>query len=294
MAHSNSCLSDAGAADPLCNFNGAGSGILRRWDDAGNVGLSPAADHDLRSNGKTDKGTSKEFADRQPLVTASASLPIGGDTARQRQREIGLLTDLLAPYTGESALRTSSALLESHGSIASLLIQLRHRLPLKVDLPGRALARIEDLMSVLLHAWETEAYRGPVLSSSVALHRYLQIEMAGAPRENFRVLFLDAANHLLLDRIMWEGTVNCVQAHPREIVRLALLHNATALILAHNHPSGSTQPSRDDIKITQHIIHACRPLDICVHDHLIISRNGVASIMHKRLPMNRNDQQRHQ
>lgn len=293
LAHSNSCLSDAGDANPLCNFNGTGSGFLRRWDDAGNVGLSPVTDHDLHSNGATDKGTPKEFRDQQSLVAASAKLPIDGGKAGQRQRELGLLSDLLAPYTGESALQTSSALLDSHGSIASLLVQLRHRLPLKVDLPGQALARIEDLMSVLLHAWEAEAYRGPVLSSSVALHRYLQIEMAGAPRENFRVLFLDAANHLLLDRTMWEGTVSSVQTHPREIVRLALLHNATALILAHNHPSGCTRPSREDIKITQNIINACRPLDICVHDHLIISRNGVASIMHNRLPMNRNDQQRH-
>ncbi len=191
-----------------------------------------------------------------------------------------MLADLLAPYTSESAVETSSALLDGHGSIASLLVQLRHRLPLKVELPSKALARIEDLLSVLLNAWEVEAYHGPVLSSSIALHRYLQVEMAGAPRENFRVLFLDAANHLLLDRIMWEGTVSSVQAHPREIVRLALQHNATALILAHNHPSGCMQPSREDIKITQHIIHACRPLDICVHDHLIITRSGVASIIH--------------
>lgn len=289
MAHSNSCLSDARVADPLCNFNGTGSGILRRWDDAGNVGLSPATDHDLHSDGSADKGTPDKFHERQPLAAASESLPIDCYKTGQRQREVGLLADLLTRYTGGNAVETSRALLDGHGSIASLLVQLRHRLPLKVELPDEALARIEDLMSVLLHAWQVEAYRGPVLSSSAALHRYLQIEMAGAPRENFRVLFLDAANHLLLDRIMWEGTVSSVQAHPREIVRFALLHNATALILAHNHPSGSVQPSHEDIKITRHIIHACRPLDIRVHDHLIITRSGVASIMHNRLAMNRND-----
>jgi DNA repair protein RadC len=281
LAHSNSCLSDTSLIDPLCDVNGTGSGILRRWDDAGHVGLSTAADPYLHRHGTFGQRAPDTLYEKQTLVAATSGRPIANDSSGQRQREIALLADLLAPYTGDTAIQMSSALIEGHGSIASLLVQLRQRLPIKVDLPGQAIARIEDLMSVLLHVCETEAYRGPVLSTSEALRRYLQIDMGSAPRENFRVLFLDAANHLLLDRVMWEGTVGSVQTHPREIVRFALLHNATALILAHNHPSGCLKPSREDITVTQNIINACRPLDICVHDHLIITRSGVASIMHK-------------
>jgi DNA repair protein RadC len=96
------------------------------------------------------------------------------------------------------------------------------------------------------------------------------------------VIFLDSANHLLLDRVMWEGTVNSVQAHPREIVRLALLNNASAIILAHNHPSGQMQPSREDVETTRDIVNACAALDIHVHDHLIVTRFGVRSIIDRR------------
>lgn len=280
MANSRSSLSDACITDSSRNFDRASLGVVRRRHDAGHVGLSSTSHSHLRSNGPLSERASDLRANENASGAASAHARLGIDNAWRRRREISLLADLLAPYTGDSATQTSRALLDSHGSIASLLIQMKHRRPLSVDLPRDALVRMEDLMSILLHTYEAEAYNGPVLSSSAALRRYLQVEMAGAPRENFRVLFLDAANHLLLDRIMWEGTVSSVQAHPREIVRLALLHNATALILAHNHPSGCMLPSRDDIKVTQNVVQACASLDICVHDHLIITRNGVGSIMH--------------
>lgn len=283
MANSYSCPSDAGVAITARDIRGPRLGILRRRNDARHVGLSPTSDPHICGSGSVGQRASDELVTGHALTfSASANPPAGHDEAEagQRRREISLLADLLVPYAGESAFQISYALLDCHGSIASLLVQMRHRLPLNVELPGDAIARIEDLMTVMLHTWEVQAYRGPVLSSSAALRRYLQIDMAGAPRENFRVLFLNAANHLLLDRVMWEGSVSSVQAHPREIVRLALMHNATALILAHNHPSGCMRPSREDIKITQIIARACASLDICVHDHLIVTRNGVGSVMH--------------
>lgn len=280
MAHSNCCLSDARVVDPPCNFDGTGSGILRRRDDAGNVGLPAATDPDKRGISAHYRRSAEENQNRYTLASFSQHKPVLDDVERQHTREVRLLSDLLAPSTGKDALQLSRALLDSHGSLSTLLLEVRHGLPPKVELSEGAAARIDDLMSVLLHAWEVEAYIGPVLSSSTALRRYLQVDMAGCRRENFRVLFLDASNHLLLDRIMWEGTVSSVQAHPREIVRLALLTNATAVILAHNHPSGCMRPSREDIKITRNIVDACASLDICVHDHLIVTRGGVISIMH--------------
>jgi DNA repair protein RadC len=77
---------------------------------------------------------------------------------------------------------------------------------------------------------------------------------------------------------MWEGSVNCVQVHPREIVRTALETGATALILAHNHPSGRCNASQEDIAITSQIVAACKLMDIAVHDHLIVGRHNVFSM----------------
>ncbi|WP_170226853.1 JAB domain-containing protein [Sphingorhabdus contaminans] len=190
-----------------------------------------------------------------------------------------MLTDLLRSSSGGKAEAFSHSLLERYGSLAALLFDIRHQKKLKVELPEAATMRILDLSDLLLNACASEVRQGQILSSSQALRRYLQLDMAGCSRECFRVLYLDAANRLLLDQIMWEGTISCVQAHPREIVRVALLNDATAIILAHNHPSGRMHPSADDRLMTQNIIAACNTLDIKVHDHLIVTRSGVLSMM---------------
>jgi DNA repair protein RadC len=96
-------------------------------------------------------------------------------------------------------------------------------------------------------------------------------------REQFRVLFLDRKNRLLDDEIMGRGTVDRAPVYPREIVRRALVHEATAIILVHNHPSGDPTPSRQDITLTQSIIETAKAIDVVVHDHLIVGREDVAS-----------------
>ena len=106
--------------------------------------------------------------------------------------------------------------------------------------------------------------------------------MAALKRETFRVLLLDNANTLLRDQTMWEGSVNRVQIHPREVISLALETNASALILVHNHPSGQPEPSVEDIRLTEQIVAACKLLDIAVHDHLIVARHAVFSMRRER------------
>ena len=96
-------------------------------------------------------------------------------------------------------------------------------------------------------------------------------------REQFRVLFLDKKNRLLADEIMGQGTVDRAPVYPREIVRRTLSHDATAIILVHNHPSGDPSPSRQDIELTNTIIDTVKTINVVVHDHLIIGREDVAS-----------------
>ena len=96
-------------------------------------------------------------------------------------------------------------------------------------------------------------------------------------KEQFHVLFLDKKNRLIADEVLGEGTVDRAPVYPREIMKRALTLEATAVILAHNHPSGDPTPSQSDINMTNDIIEAMKPIGITVHDHLIIGRDNIAS-----------------
>jgi DNA repair protein RadC len=107
---------------------------------------------------------------------------------------------------------------------------------------------------------------------------YCRGAMAFLDTEEFRVIFLDKKNGLLADEVQGRGTVDHTPVYPREIIRRALELNCSALILVHNHPSGDPTPSSADIVMTQNIASLAKPLGIAVHDHLIIGRNGHASL----------------
>ena len=121
------------------------------------------------------------------------------------------------------------------------------------------------------------ATRRPVISSWTALLAYVRLALQHEPREQFRVLYLDNRNQLILDEVQNRGTVDHAPVYPREVVRRGLEVNARAMILVHNHPSGDPTPSRADIDMTQQIVRAARPLNVEVHDHLIVGREGVTS-----------------
>lgn len=123
---------------------------------------------------------------------------------------------------------------------------------------------------------ETVAGR-PVVSSWSALLSYIRVALAHEAREQFRVLFLDKKNQLILDETMNQGTVDHAPVYPREIMRRALELSSSAVILVHNHPSGDPTPSPADIDMTKRVIEAGKSLNVSVHDHLVVGRDGVAS-----------------
>jgi DNA repair protein RadC len=129
----------------------------------------------------------------------------------------------------------------------------------------------------MLHALRSEAFAGPVLTDSASLIDYLSFDMSHLGAERVRVLFLNSGNRLLHDEVIAEGSVNKTAIYPREIMRRALDVGATALILVHNHPSGEPWPSASDIEATRRVADAARPLDICIHDHIIVGRSGWSS-----------------
>lgn len=111
---------------------------------------------------------------------------------------------------------------------------------------------------------------GEQFNSTTFTKTWLQLRLALQEREVFLVLYLDNQNRLLKCETLFTGTINHTEVHPREVVKLALHHNAAAVILAHNHPSGETEPSKQDRNITQHLVNALAMVEVRVLDHLIV------------------------
>jgi len=118
----------------------------------------------------------------------------------------------------------------------------------------------------------TQILDRPVIASGTALKDYLVAVAGGSAREELRILYLDARQHLIRDELLASGTVDAVPIHTREIMRRALELGASGLILAHNHPSGDATPSQSDIGETRRVVQAARTLGIVLHDHVIVAR----------------------
>lgn len=174
-------------------------------------------------------------------------------------------------------------LIKQFGSFAEVLSAPAHLLR-EIDGVGESVV----LDVKILEASARRLARGavakrPVLSSWSSVLEYCRTAMAFADREQFRLLFLDKRNALIADEVQGLGTVDHTPVYPREVVRRALELAATAVILVHNHPSGDPTPSSADIAMTRQIIEVAKPLGIAVHDHIIVGREGHASMKGLRL-----------
>ena len=148
------------------------------------------------------------------------------------------------------------------------------------EVKGLGEAAITELK--IVHAAASRLARGQVkrkeiLSSWNAVLDYCRTAIAFSDKEQFHILFLDKRNQLIADETQQTGTIDHTPVYPREVVKRALELSATAIILVHNHPSGDPTPSRADIQMTQAIATAARSLDIELHDHIIVGKQGHAS-----------------
>lgn len=114
----------------------------------------------------------------------------------------------------------------------------------------------------------------PVIASWSDLIDYCHMTMAYEEKEVFRIVFLNKGNRIIADEVQQTGTVDQTPVYPREVIKRALDLAATAIILVHNHPSGSPKPSTSDISITHKIIEIAQSLGIKLHDHVIIAKDG--------------------
>jgi DNA repair protein RadC len=174
-------------------------------------------------------------------------------------------------------------LMKRFGTFAEVLAAPPARL---IEVDGIGAAVVTDLK--IIEAAGRRLVKGavvkrPVLSSWTAVLDYCRAAMAFMDKEQFRLLFLDKRNSLIADEVQQSGTIDHTPVYPREVVKRALELSASAVILVHNHPSGDPTPSPADIKMTRDIIEVAKPLGIIVHDHIIVGREGHASLKGLRL-----------
>lgn len=149
------------------------------------------------------------------------------------------------------------------------------------EVPGVGEAAITELKLVraaALRLMRGEVLERPVLSSWAQVLDYCRASMGFASKEQFRILFLDKRNQIIADEVQQTGTVDHTPVYVREVVKRALELSATAIVLVHNHPSGDPTPSRADIEMTRQIVAAAKPLGVVVHDHIIVGKQGHASL----------------
>jgi DNA repair protein RadC len=188
--------------------------------------------------------------------------------------EAELLAQLLPP----GAKPLVQPLIVRFGSLSEAVCAPPHLLAEIAGMTQDTIAALKLIEAATQRITAVAIMRRPVLDAWTKVTDYLHANMAFAEKEQFRILFLDKSNHLIADEVMQHWTVDHCPVYPREVCKRALELNATALILAHNHPSGDPTPSQADIRMTKDITDAAKIFGIAVHDHIVIARHGHASL----------------
>ncbi len=177
----------------------------------------------------------------------------------------------------------AKALVAKFGSFAETITAAPERLAEVDGVKERAITEFKIVEAAAQRLAKGAVKKRLPMGSWSEVVDYCRAAMAFEPREIFRILFLDKKNGLIADEIQGAGTVDHTPVYPREVIRRALELSATAIILVHNHPSGDPTPSTQDVKMTLDIIAIAKPLGLTVHDHIIVGRDGHASLKGMRL-----------
>lgn len=168
-------------------------------------------------------------------------------------------------------------LLEQFGGIGPLLATDAETLK-REGLSDATIGALKIAEATALRLLEVPLYERPVLSSWDALQDYLSAAMSHSPVEEVRVLFLNAKNMLIANEAMWRGSVDEASMHVREVMKRAIAHGATAIVIVHNHPSGDPAPSQADVRLTRELVEAGRHMKVAIHDHVIVGTQGQSSL----------------
>jgi len=210
-------------------------------------------------------------------------MPITDWPAAERPREKLLLqgaealsdAELLAIFLrtgsrGKTAVDLARELLLDFGGLRPLLTADQKTFYRHHGLGPAKFAQLQAVVEMSRRHLFEALQRGDTLSDPGTTRRYLQARMRDIPHEVFACLFLDNRHRVICFEELFSGTINGASVHPREVVKRALKHNAAALILAHNHPSGVAEPSEADKHLTRQLQKALGLVDVRVLDHIVI------------------------
>lgn len=185
--------------------------------------------------------------------------------------------------SGKSAVDLARELLERFGGLRPLLESSREQFCQGLGLGDAKYAQLQAVLEMARRHLEATLERGDALENPAAVRRYLTARLRHQAREVFACLFLDNRHRVIHFDELFFGTIDAASVYPREVVKRALAHNAAALILAHNHPSGVAEPSLADQQITRRLIDALALVDIRVLDHMVVGDREVVSFAERGL-----------
>lgn len=179
--------------------------------------------------------------------------------------------------TGKSAVDLGRDMVGHFGSLNGLFSATLTDFSQINGLGPAKFAQLQAVLELARRALGEELKAGLTLSSPQAVKHYLQLLLSSRQHESFAVLFLDVKNRLIASEELFRGTLTHASVYPREVVKVSLAHNAASIILAHNHPSGSPEPSAADHTLTQALKQALAMVDVRVLDHFVVAGQQVYS-----------------
>ncbi len=199
----------------------------------------------------------------------------GGDALHDHEL-IEYLLGLAIPRQDTKPL--AKQLLAKYGSFSALITADPHNIASQPGMGAVSTSALKIVQAAAIRLISEPVREMPILASWQALLDYLRADMAHLTIERVRVLYLNSKNMLIRDEVTSEGSIDQAAIYTREIIRRAIDLGASAIILVHNHPSGDSAASRQDIAMTREIAEAGKRLKITVHDHIIIGKDGYSSM----------------
>jgi DNA repair protein RadC len=184
---------------------------------------------------------------------------------------------------GKSAVDLARDLLNHYQGLRPLLEATQQDFCSRLGLGPAKYAQLQAVLEMARRHLAASLKKTDTLSNPAAVKSYVSAQLRHQPREVFAVLFLDNQNRLLAYEELFQGGIDGANVYPREIIRCVIKHNAAAVMLAHNHPSGVAEPSQADIRITYKIESALRTIDVKLLDHLVVGDGQVVSLAERGL-----------
>ncbi|HAS7203108.1 TPA: JAB domain-containing protein [Vibrio cholerae] len=178
---------------------------------------------------------------------------------------------------GMNVLALADLLLRDFGSLRALFCASKEQFCRHKGLGEAKFVQLQAVLEMTQRYLAETLKRGDALTSPQQTKLYLSSVLRDRQREAFYILFLDNQHRVIRDEILFEGTIDAASVYPREVVKRALHHNAAAVILAHNHPSGVAEPSQADRRITDRLRDALGLVEIRVLDHFVVGDGEVVS-----------------